>query len=106
MSKTTQQPTQPTIEELFAAVKKHSDFVFGTIFTVGDFAKSERDALDKFPTYDATDAIVCAGNIFIEETGYRPDFYDALGVDQDDWVDEDEENDEEEDSDQDEKVFG
>ena len=91
MSKTQEQPsTQPTIHEFFEAVRNHPDFVFGTIFTIHDFSEREHAFLRDFLTYDAEDSITFAGNIFIEESGFRPSFYDDNGIDEEEEDDEDE----------------
>lgn len=60
-------PSEPDIHDLFQRVRKHPDFVFGTIFTRGDFANRDCDG---FPERQAEDAIVSRGSEFIADAGF------------------------------------
>lgn len=57
---------QPSIHDLFRAVREHPDFVFGTIFVTGDFP--DEQVPDDFDASRATDALAERGNQYIEDT--------------------------------------
>jgi hypothetical protein len=54
----------PTIHELFKKVREHPDFVFGAVFTTGDFDIADSENLDQVA---ATDSLVQYGMELIDD---------------------------------------
>jgi hypothetical protein len=62
---------QETLHDLFTRVREHPEFVFGTVFEVGDFG--DRSVPDDFSPKQAEARIVETGNRLIVEAGGWPD---------------------------------
>jgi hypothetical protein len=62
---------QESIHDLFTRIREHPEFVFGTVFVIGDFA--DRTVPDGFSPKQAEERIVETGNRLIAEAGGWPD---------------------------------
>ena len=61
---------QTTIHDLFERVREHPDFVFGTVFVLGDFA--EETVPSEFSVKQAEEALAQTGNRLIADAGGWP----------------------------------